>query len=226
MEIKLETSWVSLQLQQLVLLDESLCTLLMKCVRNTLISTTDRVIVYEILPNYASLFLTNEEGTIFFYNNLQCSKIRPPVTSTIRSLSFFFTHHTKHNPVLDIEWITTILAMDHKSRYESDKDLLELSSIVYNESESIVVEETREREIEIKKQIENELSSVKRYEPELVEKIVPKTIYVSLEDEDKDDQISVKSYVSSTSTKSSSIVQSYRKPSLPIPLGLRPKWKR
>jgi len=221
----METSWVSSQLQQLVLLDESLCTSLMKRVRNTLKSTTNRVIVYEIVANYASLFLTNEEGTIFFYKNLQCSKIRPPVTSTIRPLSFFFTHHPKHNPVLDLEWITTTLAMDHKSRYESDIDLLELSSMVYNESTSIVVEETREREI--KTQITNEQSNITINEPELVEKIVPRTVYVSLADEDQEDKMSVKSYVSSTSTSTkSSTVQSYRKPSLPIPLGLRPKWKR
>jgi hypothetical protein len=230
--MKMETSWVFKKLQELVVRDEISCTSLMKQVRNVLCTTSiDRIIIYDITNEYASLLLTNEEGTIYFYKNLHCSKLKP-ITKRYTTLLSNLVHqyqptHNQVNPIpINIKWITTILEMDHQARYRSDTDLLELCTPLDNQ---IVPVHKRVEKIVTTPSHSTTLSppSIKIYEPEIIEKI-PQPIFDSLDD----DKMSVKSTSSTNSTSTITIKYKpqppplYRKPSKPIPLELRPKWKR
>ena len=251
----METSWVFEKLQELLVLDETLCTSLMKQVRNVLLSThCDRVIIYDVTSDYASLFLTNQQGTIYFYKNLQCSKVKPITkrfTTSLSSIVNQFTSIKTKSLSFNSKWITNILEMDHQARYRSDNDLLELNIPLNNKIIPIIStnvdhisttpsitsitlhEQEKIHQMNSPETLSttSSLPSIKIYEPEIIEKRIPKSIFVSLEEDDK---ISVKSTSSTNSTNTRTSKYNYtqpppplyRKPSKPIPLELRPKWKR
>jgi hypothetical protein len=80
---------------------------LMKRVIDTLRSDTEKVYIYDLHPSYASLFLSDDTRSIYFYPNLECSLLKPPEEH--------YTPHwnkwidTSNAPVLDLEWIHSIL---------------------------------------------------------------------------------------------------------------------
>ena len=88
-------------------------TFLMKRVIDTLRSDTEKVYIYDLHPSYASLFLSDDTRSIYFYPNLECSLLKPPTEH--------YTPHwnkwidTTHAPVLDLEWIHSILNKGRES---------------------------------------------------------------------------------------------------------------
>ena len=96
-------------------------TSLMKRVIDTLQSPTEKVYIYDIKPSYASLFLSDDTSSIYFYPNLECSRLKPPDTHYTPHWNMWI--NTTHAPPLDLTWIHTILNMNTKALRMTD-DLL------------------------------------------------------------------------------------------------------
>jgi hypothetical protein len=78
---------------------------LMKKIIDTIHSTNERIYIYDVNKNYASLFLSNEIYTVYLYPDLTCSLLQPPSRSTIPHWSTYITHHTKEPLELKIEFL-------------------------------------------------------------------------------------------------------------------------
>ena len=107
-------------------------TFLMKRVIDTLLSDSEKVYIYDLHPSYASLFLSDDTRSIYFYPNLECSLLKPPDA-----------HYTPHwnkwidvsnAPVLDLEWIHSIL---NKGR-ESDVTVTNVPNVTKTDSKSLL----------------------------------------------------------------------------------------
>jgi len=119
---------------------------LMKRVIDTLRSDTEKVYIYDLHPSYASLFLSDDTRSIYFYPNLECSLLKPP--------DEHYTPHwnkwidTSNAPVLDLEWIHSILNMNAKERQESD-DVMLVSNKVTHVNELSVLKLTESRSMPV-----------------------------------------------------------------------------
>ena len=87
---------------------------LMKKIIDTIHSTNERIYIYDVNKNYASLFLSNEIYTVYLYPDLTCSLLQPPSKSTIPHWSTYITHHTKEPLELKIESILVDLQESYK----------------------------------------------------------------------------------------------------------------
>ncbi len=109
------------------LIDAPHPTSLMKRIIDTLQSDTEKVYIYEINPTYASLFLSDDTRSIYFYPNFYCSRLKPP--------DEHYTPHwnkwidTSNAPQLDLAWIHSILNMNAKERQASDNFMQQISSV-------------------------------------------------------------------------------------------------
>lgn len=212
-------SWVPTTLQLLLKRKHNECTVLMNRVRRLLTTSLPfhYISIYDVTNEYASLYMTDQSDTIYLYRDTSCSKIKPLYK---KSTNYYSLHDKSQQSVsssnINIHWTMEILAMDSQKRYESDKDLLEYSTKSTNE------------------EYKNESIS------EIPQKMNPKPFVCLVSLEDNDDTISVysnssqtssvKSQTSSVKSQTSSIkghVNSIR-PTInkPIPLHLRPKWKK
>jgi hypothetical protein len=91
---------------------------LMKRVIDTLRSDTEKVYIYELHPGYASLFLSDDTRSIYFYPNLECSLLKPPDEHYTPDWKKWID--TTNAPVLDLEWIRSILQTNTTERHDSD----------------------------------------------------------------------------------------------------------
>lgn len=102
-------------------------TFLMKRIIDTLQSDTEKVYIYDLNPTYASLFLSDDTRSIYFYPNFYCSRLKPP--------DEHYTPHwnkwidTSNAPQLDLAWIHSILNMNAKERQASDNFMQQVSSV-------------------------------------------------------------------------------------------------
>ncbi len=103
-------------LKQLIHVPNPTC--LMKRIINTLQSDTEKVYIYDINPTYASLFLSDDTSSIYFYTNLECSRLKPPDEHYTPHWSKWID--TSNAPKLDLAWIHSILNMNAKERQASD----------------------------------------------------------------------------------------------------------
>ena len=83
-------------------------TSVMKKVIDTIHSPNERVYIYDVNKNYASLFLSDEMYTVYLYPDLTCSLLKPPSLSTIPHWSTYITKNT-NNVSIDIELSSNIL---------------------------------------------------------------------------------------------------------------------
>jgi len=187
-------------------------TMLMKRIITTMNTPNECVYIYEANPYYASLFLSNETGTIYLYPSLQCSLLPPPKP-------FINKKYKKENKVyLDPIWLHKIVTIDHEARYQSDQDILIYKNDCYRHRETSNIENKPVKE-------EKKDESVQLHIPHMQEKEIDKTpryVSVSLEDDVK----SVKSETSTISRSSTSSISGIKPSKKPVPLHLRPKWKR
>lgn len=98
-------------------------TRLMKRVIDTLESNTEKVYIYDTNTTYASLFLSDDTRTIYFYPNLQCSLLKPPDKPFTPHWNIWIDRTSV--PPLNMEWVHSILLLNAKERFESDKDILQ-----------------------------------------------------------------------------------------------------
>lgn len=187
-------------------------TMLMKRIITTMNTPNECVYIYEATPTYASLFLSNETGTIYFYPSLQCSLLPPPTSFIINKKQ---KHKEENNISLDPIWLSKIVNMDYEARYQSDQDILIYKEQYYADNiESKPVIKEKDESVQL-------VETCSIHIPHIQEKeIDKKTIYVSVSIEDD-----VKS-TTSTLSRSSSSLSGIKPNKKPIPLHLRPKWKR
>ena len=103
-------------LKQLINVPNPTC--LMKRIIHTLQSDTEKVYIYDMNPTYASLFLSDDTRSIYFYPNLDCSRLKPPDEHYTPHWSRWID--TSNAPKLDLAWIHSILNMNAKKRQASD----------------------------------------------------------------------------------------------------------
>ena len=90
--------WVYIKLQELLQVQDTKCSSLMKRLKSILSKySTDKIIIYDVQDNYATLFLTDKEDTLYFYKNLTCSLLRPP-SSSYRFSSISSLVNIRNNP--------------------------------------------------------------------------------------------------------------------------------
>ncbi len=105
------------------LLSVSNPTRLMKRVIDTLESNTEKVYIYDTNPTYAHLFLSDDTRTIYFYPNLQCSLLKPPDKPLTPHWNIWIDRTSV--PPINLGWVHSILLLNAKERFESDKDILQ-----------------------------------------------------------------------------------------------------
>jgi hypothetical protein len=214
-------SWVPNTLQALLKRNDAECTPLMNRVRRILTTSSPMLYlsIYDMTNDYAALYMSDQSDTIYLYRDSSCSKLKPLYKSKYSSSLRNVTNHIKvgldghNNTRFDMNWILQILALDSSKRYESDKDLLEYRI-----------------DTELNKSKENDKNT----------SIDPIVCFISLED--NEDVVSISSETSiasiassksiansvssSISNKSITNVINVVKNKKPIPLHLRPKWKK
>ena len=94
---------------------------LMKRVINTLQNPTEIVSIYDINPYYATLFLSDELCTVYFYPDFTCSLLKPPKNSIPHWSRYIDYIDSKPTMDMDIEWLNQILQQEPVN----DKEILE-----------------------------------------------------------------------------------------------------
>ena len=94
---------------------------LMKRVINTLQNPTEIVSIYDINQYYATLFLSDELCTVYFYPDFTCSLLKPPKNSIPHWSKYIDYIDTKPTTDMDIEWLNQILQQEPVN----DKEILE-----------------------------------------------------------------------------------------------------
>ena len=94
-------------------------TSVMKKVIDTIHSPNERVYIYDVNKNYASLFLSDEMYTVYLYPDLKCSLLKPPSPSTIPHWSTYITKNT-NNVSIDIELSSDILKETKEEPFKPD----------------------------------------------------------------------------------------------------------
>jgi hypothetical protein len=191
-------------------------TVLMKRIITTMNTPNECVYIYEATLSYASLFLSNETGTIYFYPSLQCSLLPPPKP-------FINKKDKIENKVyLDPIWLHKIVNIDHEARYQSDQDILIYKNDCYRHRENKQEGENKKEEKEKEDEsIQLHIPHIQDKESEKEKEIEKTTRYVSVSLDDD-----VKSETSTISRSSTSSISGIKPSKKPVPLHLRPKWKR
>ena len=98
----------------------------MKKVIDTIHSPNERVYIYDVNKNYASLFLSDEMYTVYLYPDLKCSLLKPPSPSTIPHWSTYITKNTNvsvsnvFNVFIDIELSSDIIKETKEEPFKPD----------------------------------------------------------------------------------------------------------